>query len=139
MTTTTFKGILTDCIREHNYPDGTPKYRLTIVRPDGTEWERYVEDNQFAYSHIAQFLGGDCVFTENGLMRITHIEEVGEEDRLFLWHVTGEVGGTSVNMYINADDQASAHRAAIDMLDPERLKQTSLAVTREWLERREEV
>lgn len=132
---TAFRGRLLDALREHNYPDGTPKHRLKIERPDGAHWERYVEDCQFAYSDVLAWVGQECMFVENEFFRVTDIAD--PEGWLFLWHVTGEAGGRQVNMYLQADDQASAHRQAIDMLDPERLQSTSLRIEREYLERRE--
>lgn len=133
--TVVFRGRLLLAVREHNYPDGTPKYRLTIERPDGERWDRYVEDCQFAYTEIPEWVGQDCMFVENQFLRVTDIAD--PEGWLFLWHVTGEAGGREVNMYLQADDQASAHRQAVDMLDPQRLMSTSLCIEREYLERRE--
>lgn len=128
--TTAFRGRLLDVLREHNYPDGTPKYRLIIERPDTARWERYVEDSQFAYTDVTAWTGRECVFVENTFYRIVNIGD--PETWLFLWRITGEVGGRSVDMYLQADDQAAAHRKAIDMLDPQRVMATSLLVEREW-------
>ena len=133
--TTAFRGRLVDVLREHNYPDGTPKYRLVIERPDEVRWERYVEDCQFAYSDVTSWVDKECVFVENTFYRITDIGD--PETWLFLWHIVGEVGSKPVNMYLQADSQAEAHRKAIDMLDPDRLMATSLLVEREYFSRRE--